>query len=196
MVDETSRWFDKGCVGEVACSPVAEILANKPPRAKKAKIDGVWIGSSICLGKDRVQTYETFVAVPGCRPEYRSMPMGAAVVVDDTPMVCMRAMRVPLSDEVEGRTAGKYRMAALVVSLEDAWKGAVPCLTLAFMGSKTSWRVVPLSRLCHVEVSDLVTDLHAPRDEFKVRVCPQARPPHPHYPPGERVECDRIPCLG
>lgn len=173
VVDEHSSWFGKGCIRNMECTPVAGILANKPPRARRVKLEGIWIGAGSNMGKDSIATYETFIAVPGCRPEYHSMPLGAIVVMDDELMVCMRAMRIPLTDEASSNSTkpSKYRMAALVVPLAEAWPGAVPCLTLAFMGSKTAWRVVPLSKITHVGVTNTDTlNLHAPKDEFKEKV--------------------------
>ena len=72
VVDESSSWFGKGCIRDIECTPVAGVLANKPPRARRVKLEGVWIGDSVSLGKGCIPTFETFIAVPGCRPEYRS----------------------------------------------------------------------------------------------------------------------------
>ena len=171
LLDATSHWHGKGCVQGVECSQVAGIIAIKPPRSKKAKLEGIWIGTSHCLGRDKVTTYETFKAMPGSRPEYRSMPYGAVVLLEGEAMVCWASMRVPLTDETPAKQT-KYRMASLVVRLSEAWAGAVPCLTLNFLGSESAWQVVPMAKLTHADLASTEATLHAPKNQFTVRESP------------------------
>ena len=53
LLDATSHWHGKGCVQGVECSQVAGIIAIKPPRSKKAKLEGIWIGTSIAVPGER-----------------------------------------------------------------------------------------------------------------------------------------------